>query len=193
MIVSSDDEDEIEYEEGDSGDEIEYDEDDDDDGDEEDDESEDDDDNLVDDCVEDSVKSVKEIFVQPETIRKFFPGYGWFIGAVTETRSKDYQKRYCIRYEDGYVENCSKSALKARIKSQNIEVGDIGCRFLREYDGVFYSGTVKEILPNGMRDCYLNDGWYHEYTMEQLVEWENIQNNDKERAHKAGKERNNKH
>ena len=41
---------------------------------------------------------------------------------------------------------------------QNIEIGESGYDFFREYDGMFYSGIVRDINELGIRMYDLNYG-----------------------------------
>ena len=89
-------------------------------------------------------------FVPPDTIRKFFPGYGWFVGTVTTTTTTvTNRKHYRLVYEDD-EEVCTQSDLKVLIMKQNIEIGGLGFEFVREYDGIFYSGIVTDINELGI-------------------------------------------
>lgn len=66
-----------------------------------------------------------------------------------------------------------------------MNVGDIGYQFVREYDGVFYSGKVKSIHgDDGIRECDVSDGEKHDYTLDQLQEWRELQNDDASKVKK---------
>lgn len=49
-----------------------------------------------------------------------------------------------------------------------ILIRKIGYECLSEYSGEFFSLEVDYILPNGKCWCYVSDGKYHEYIMNQL-------------------------
>ena len=51
-----------------------------------------------------------------------------------------------------------QSDLKVLIMKQNIEIGESGYEFVCEFDGMFYSGIVKDINELGIRMCDLNYG-----------------------------------
>jgi len=123
------------------------------------------------------------LFEPPSQVRKFFPGYGWFTGRVTTTASTSttapvqMDRTYRIEYEDNDYEECSQQQLQHLIQMASINVGDIDYRFVREYEGVFYSGKVKSIREDdGIRVCYVSDRLYHNYTLDQLQEWRELQN-----------------
>ena len=121
----------------------------------------------------------------PKTIKRFFPGFGWFSGEVKANRNKS---KHHIKHTDGYKESVSKYVLKKRIKDQNIKVGDVGYHFIRQWPedketGLIYSGFVKRIFTEGedagKRHCYLTDKLWHKCTLDELEEWKDLQNTDK--------------
>jgi len=125
------------------------------------------------------------LFKPPSHVRKFFSGYGWFTGRITTTASTRFDRQYTIQYEDSDHEECSQQQLQHLIKEASMNVGDIGYQFVREYDGVFYSGKVKSICgDDGIRECYLSDRLYHNYTLGQLQEWRELQNDDASKVKK---------
>jgi len=129
--------------------------------------------------------STDELFEPPSHVRKFFPGYGWFTGRVTTTASDRSDRKYVIHYEDNDQEECSQQQLLQLIKKASLNVGEIDYQFVREYEGVFYSGKVKAIRDHdGMRVCYLSDRLYHTYTLDQLHAWKELQNMDASKVKK---------
>ena len=71
--------------------------------------------------------------------------------------------------------------IKKIMKQESIEVGAVGYRFLRFFDGIYYSGTVKRINDNDTRECYLSDKEYHDYDLSQLNEWKTLKNADEKK------------
>ena len=67
----------------------------------------------------------------------------------------------------------------------NIEIGESGYEFVREFDGMFYSGIVTDINELGIRMCNLNYGKVREYSLEKLKEWKDLKNLDKRKAYKG--------
>ena len=65
------------------------------------------------------------------------------------------------------------TSLKLLIRKQNVEIGELGYKFVREYEGMFYSGIVKSYhsTKSDTRVCHLNYGQLREYTLEKLKEW----------------------
>ena len=93
-------------------------------------------------------------------VKKFFKGYGWFPGTVTlkDTTNSVYNRKY---YKIQYIDDdevCSQPALILLIEKQNIQIGEIGYEFVREFEGLFYSGIVTDVDKSGMRICDLNYG-----------------------------------
>ena len=68
---------------------------------------------------------------------------------------------------------------------QNIQIGESGYEFVREFDGMFYSGIVKDINELGIRICDLNYGQVQEYSLEKLKEQKDLKNLDKRKAYKG--------
>ena len=66
---------------------------------------------------------------------------------------------------------------------QNIQIGETGYEFLREYEDMFYSGIVKDINELGTRICDLNYGRVREYSLEKIKEWKDLTNLDKRKAY----------
>ena len=62
---------------------------------------------------------------------------------------------------------------------QNIEISESRYAFVCEYEGMFYSGIVKDKNELGMHMCDLNYGKVQEYSLEQLMEWKDLTNLDK--------------
>ena len=123
------------------------------------------------------------MIVPPKTIQKFFPGYDWFVGMVTKTTINN-QKYYHVVYADDN-EVCTESDLKILIMKQNIQIGESGYKFVREYEGMFYPGIVKDKNELGMRICNLNYGKVRENSLETLKEWKDLMNLDKHKAFKG--------
>ena len=65
----------------------------------------------------------------------------------------------------------SKSTQQAT--NPKINVGDIGYRFLKEFDSGWYNGTVVEILPHAIggwdRRCIYEDGDCEDLTLNELI------------------------
>ena len=122
-------------------------------------------------------------FVPPKTIKKFFPGYGWFVGTVTKTTINN-RKYYCVIYADDN-EVCTESDLKILMMKQNIQIGESGYKFIREYEGMFYSGLFKDKNELGMQICNLNYGKVQECNLKTLKEWKDLMNLDKCKAFKG--------
>ena len=118
-------------------------------------------------------------FVAPPTIRKFFKGYGWYsgtVGSVTEHGT------FVVKYEDGEEEELRERQLKKLMELEKFAVGEVGYRFLREFEGKFYSGNVKSINDDDTRECYLTDRKYHTYTLDKLNDWKDLKNSDDDKV-----------
>ena len=83
---------------------------------------------------------------------------------------------------------CSQLALILLIEKQNIQIGEIGYEFVREFEGLFYSGIVTDVDKSGMRICDLNYGQVQQYTLQQLEEWKDIKNSIKSKAYNPNNE-----
>ena len=134
-------------------------------------EGHDDDDNSNE---EDDDDSDDDDSVPPNSIQTFFQGYGRFTGKVTiSTTTNTDRKHYLVIYaEDNDKEVCTQPQLKLLIRKQNIEIGELGYKFVCKYGGMFYSGIVESYhsTKNDTRVCLLNYGQLREYTLEKLKE-----------------------
>lgn len=65
------------------------------------------------------------------------------------------------------------------INKERIPIGVISHEYLCEYAGEFFSVEVFDILPNDKRWCYLLDGKYHEYMLNELEPWSQLINHNK--------------
>ena len=120
-------------------------------------------------------KKQQSDFVAPSTIRKFFPGYGWYSGTVGSITKHD---TYVVTFEDGDAEEYQESDLEELMELEKLAIGEVGYQFLREYGGMFYSGNVESINDDGTRECYVTDRLFHDYSLEQLNDWKDLKNSD---------------
>ena len=122
----------------------------------------------------------------PESIRKFFTGHGWYDGKVSTMESDGSEPiTYRIDYDDNdYEDGLTKSKLNAIVKKGLIGVGEVGYEFLREFEGMFYSGKVRRIYDGNTIECIVNnDKLLHDYTPDQLMKFSTLTNTDENKAY----------
>ena len=128
--------------------------------------------------TENTNKKTQKAFVPPLHLSRFYPGFGWFSGTVTPDKNN---KQFSVLYEDEQIDNYDINEIKKIMKHESIAVGAVGYRFLRLFEGIYYSGTVKRINDNDTRECYLSDNQYHDYYLSQLNEWKTLKNTDEKK------------
>ena len=122
----------------------------------------------------------------PESIRKFFTGHGWYDGKVSTMESDGSEPiTYRIDYDDNdYEDGLTKSKLNDIVKKGLIGVGKVGYEFLREFEGMFYSGKVRRIYDGNKIECIVNnDKYLHDYTPDQLMKFSTLTNTDENKAY----------
>ncbi len=104
-----------------------------------------------------------------DELRKFFPFFGWFSGHVLQILEGAKEGK-CIRmkYEDGDTEDLTREAYHNGIAEASIAPGDVGTKFVKRFQGNWYSGEVIRILNNGKRVCRFNDDDHREYSLMQV-------------------------
>ena len=55
---------------------------------------------------------------------------------------------------------------------QNIQIGESGYKFVCEFDGMFYSGIVKDINELGIQICVISTMEKCKNSLAKLKEWE---------------------
>ena len=91
-----------------------------------------------------------------------------------------------MELKEQYIDDdevCSQLALILLIEKQNIQIGEIGQEFVREYEGLFFSGKVTDVDESSMRICDLNYGEVRQYTLQQLEEQKEVTNSDPSKAY----------
>ena len=123
----------------------------------------------------------------PGSIRKFFTGHGWYDGKVSTKESDGSEPiTYRIDYNDNdYEDGITKHQLNAILKEGLIGVGEVGYEFLREFEGMFYSGKVRRNYDDDNKiECFINnDRSLHDYTPDQLMKFSTLMNTDNDKAY----------
>ena len=73
-----------------------------------------------------------------------------------------------MKYEDGNVEYLTREQFHLAQEEANIQVGEVGFKFIKKFQGHWFCGEVIRILRNGKRVCKFNDGEHKEYTVAQV-------------------------
>ena len=126
-------------------------------------------------------KKSRPLYKPPESIRKFFTGHGWYDGKVsTEEFDGSEPITYRIDYDDNdFEDGITKHQLNAILKEGLIGVGEVGDEFLREFEGMFYSGKVRRIYDGNKIECIVNNNKFlHDYTPDQLMKFSTLTNTD---------------
>ena len=132
------------------------------------------------------VPKSRPLYKPPERICKVFTGHGWYDGKVSTMESDGSEPiTYRIDYDDNdYEDGLTKSKLNDIVKKGLIGVGKVGYEFLREFEGMFYSGKVRRIIDGNTIECIVNnDKLLHDYTPDQLMKFSTLTNTDENKAY----------
>ena len=100
---------------------------------------------------------------------KFFPFYGKFKGRVEMLRpNAENGKCIRVRFEDGDMEDMTLREFRESQEEASIPIGEVGFKFIKKFQGDWYTGEVIRVMGNLKRLCRFNDGDHKEYTLAQV-------------------------
>ncbi len=56
-----------------------------------------------------------------------------------------------------------------------IAIGEVGFRFIKKFNGIFFSGIVTQIITSDMQVCKFNDGKLHQYSLQHFEKYSKLQ------------------